>query len=432
MSQFRESSFGCAPQIRNTGVVRSNPIAERRKRQLFALYLLLVAAFSIKIGVGQAQRDDSFVIGDWLINYSGGFVRRGLPGALAMILHRASGLSLHWVVFAIQCGVFLLLLVCVYRLTKGIRWSYLMVAVLLSPATLGFTVLDPIGIRKEFMLFTALALWIWILISERLSSWEMSAVLAIFLVSLTLSHEGMMAVVPYFLAAVLIQTKSLRKAVSICVVPALLSTMALIAVMLHHGNLEVAHAICDSVGGEMPSPGLVLADGGICTGAIASLQVHATEEHVGMMSWIQGSNPESLYGLLAIPTFAPIFMLLWQFYRHDGLRYEVFTVLVCALASLPGLVALFYVGVDWGRWLHLETMCLLLLALIIDRKSTLAWEPTRWRNAGLRIVAMFVLFLYVTAWTLPGVGNKGESAGYFALFHRAFLRHKFVVRPIGG
>ena len=153
--------------------------SERRKPRLFAVYLLFVAAYSIRTGLEQARSQDSWVIGDWLINYSGGFVRRGLTGEVALLLHRVSGVPLEWVIFLFQASVFLIFLGCVYRLTKGIRWSYWMVVVLLSPATLAFTVLDQIGFRKEFLLLAALGLTIWALISGRWKDWQMSAMLSV-------------------------------------------------------------------------------------------------------------------------------------------------------------------------------------------------------------------------------------------------------------
>jgi len=192
------------------------------KRRLFGMYLFLVAACSIWAAALHARSVDSVIVGDWLINYSGGFVRRGLPGSLVMLLHRGTGAPLPWVAFSLQVSVFLVFLACVYQLAKGIRWSYLMTAVLLSPATLAFTVLDPTfaGLRKEILLFAALGVTIWALMSDRLKDRQLSVMLSILVVGVTLSHEAMLVVAgPYLFAAVLIHTMSLRRAIRICVLP---------------------------------------------------------------------------------------------------------------------------------------------------------------------------------------------------------------------
>jgi hypothetical protein len=391
-------------------------VSEGWKRWLFGLYLVFVAGYSIWTAVGVTRGDNPWIIGDWLINYSGGFVRRGLTGALVMLLHHATGIPLQWVVFWIQTGVFLLFLVCVYRLTRGMRWSYLMVTVLLSPATLAFTVLEPSGFRKEILLFAALGLAIWMLISERWTDWQMSAILSILLVGLALSHEGMMAAGPYFFAAVLIQTKNLRRAVRMCAMPLALTVVALVALILHHGNLRETQAICSSVGGQMAEPGVVLGDGGICTGAIAAMQLTRSQERSDVILWVRKYHLLRLCGWLAIPTFAPLLLLIAQFYRRDGLRYEVAAMLACVLVSLPGFAMLFYIGADWGRWVHMLVICPMLLAMMIDCKTAggaASGGTAECHRTRVRALATLALLVYATVWHLPSVG--GEPTGYVAL-----------------
>jgi hypothetical protein len=415
-----ETGHGSEP----SGTIASSS-ADSRNRKFFGLYLLFVAAYSIRTGLEQAQSKNSWVIGDWLINYSGGFVRRGLTGEVALLLHRVVGVPLEWVIFTFQASVFLVFLGCVYRLTKGIRWSYWMVAVLVSPATLAFTVLDQIGFRKEFLLLAALGLTIWALVAGRWKDWQISGMLSVLLVGLTLSHEGMLVAAPYFVVAVVIQTKSLRRAGRICAIPLGLMGIALVAVILHHGDLREAEAICRSVGGEMARPGVVLDQGGVCTGAIAAMQLNVVAEHASVEASMHAHPVVRLFALLVLPVFLPLVVLMAQFYRRDRLRHEVMTVVGCALVSLPGIAVLFYVGRDWGRWLHLEAVTLMLLALMIDHKAKVAApEPGRQRSRGFRAMAVIAVFLYMTAWSLPGVGDQGERPGYLFLFERAVHRYE--------
>ncbi len=338
------------PEIGSSGSAAPERVAEGWKRWLFGSCLVFIAAYSIWNGVYWVRHNDPWAIGDWLINYSGGFVRRGLPGALVMLLHRASGVRLPWVVFWIQVSVLLLLLGCVYRLTNGIRWSYLMVAVLLSPATLEFTVLDGCsGLRKEILLFAALGLTIYALIDRRWKDWQLSAMLSVFLVGITLSHEALLVAVPYFFAAVLIETVNLRRAARICVLPCVLMGIAFGAVMLHHGNPAQAQAICSSVGGRLDHPGAYDPLGGVCAGAISALSLNVSQEHAAIMGWVNLAYLSRLYSLLIFPSLVPVLWLMSRFYRRDGLRNEVRIVLVCACVALPGMAVLAYVGSDWGR-----------------------------------------------------------------------------------
>lgn len=170
---FRETPLHSIPTGQTPPAAPLALLRERARPWLVPLYLLFVAAVSIRTGALQARADNPWSIGDWLINYSGGFVRRGLTGALILLLHRATAAPLAWVAFSLQTTVFLLFLACVYLLLQRIRWSWLIAAVLLSPATLSYTVLDSTsGFRKEILVFAALSLILCVLDWGRLRDWQ--------------------------------------------------------------------------------------------------------------------------------------------------------------------------------------------------------------------------------------------------------------------
>ncbi len=144
-----------------------------RYRRWFGLYLVFVATVSTVYGFLNARRGSGWAIGEWLTNYSAGFIRRGLVGEVVLLLGRASGIQLVWIVFGIQVAVYLIFLWCVYRLTEELQWGWMVAALLLSPATLGFIVLDPPnGFKKEILLFAALAAVICLLLYARLRDWQ--------------------------------------------------------------------------------------------------------------------------------------------------------------------------------------------------------------------------------------------------------------------
>jgi len=167
----------------------------------------------------------------------------------------------------------------------------------------------------------------------------------------------------------------------------------------------------------MAAPGVVSASGGICTGAIASLQLSASQEHAGIIGWVRASHLTTLYGLLAIPTFAPLLLMMTRFYRRDGRRFEVAVVLICFLITLPGMAVLFYVGSDWGRWVHLQAICLMLLGLMIERRAVVLspeTEPVK-RRFLFHAAATLAVMVYLTVWTLPAIGTGYQNQGYLSL-----------------
>ena len=359
-----------------------------------------------------AHGQSSYVIGDWLINYSGGFVRRGLPGAVVLAIRHTAGVPPAWVVFATQTAVFLALLGCIYWLTQKLRWGYFMAAMLLSPATLGFTVVNPYaGLRKEVLLFASLACVICATVFGRLRDRHMSALLCAIAVGLALSHEGLAVGAPYFFAVIAIERGTWR-AVKIFFAPVLLGGFALIAALLHPGNLAMAQAICSSLGSTLAPFGQ---GQGICSGSIAWLQISASQAHERIAPEIRRYHRVRLFSLLAVPALAPAVAQLVLLYRRDGLRREIATLAGCALISIAGTGFLFYFALDWGRWIHLQAFCLMLLIVMIDRRAlstrggvTAAPHQRSW----VRYAATLAVFLYATAWTLPGTRSGDGQRGY--------------------
>ena len=95
---------------------------------------------------------DPWQTGDWLINYGGGFVRRGLVGELLHGL-AVDGWQLLWLVALVQVGLVLVLFtssgILFWRTSASPAWLMLTV----SPAFLMFPVLYPFGgLRKELFI----------------------------------------------------------------------------------------------------------------------------------------------------------------------------------------------------------------------------------------------------------------------------------------
>lgn len=72
-------------------------------------------------------------LSNWMINYEGGFVRRGLAGELLYLLYGWAPYPVHMAVLGIMLATFLLAMYLLYRLFRREGWSYLL---LLSPLLL--------------------------------------------------------------------------------------------------------------------------------------------------------------------------------------------------------------------------------------------------------------------------------------------------------
>ena len=378
-----------------------------RSHVLGAIYILLIACVTVPLTAYRALHPNGWTPGDWLVNYEGGFVRRGLPGEL--ILEVAHGLHLSPVLLG--SVVPLLFYSCLYLVvwklyqrSSGDLWTF---AALVSPATLAFPVLDPTGaFRKELILLLALgALLLWL---ARGPIRDAPLILFLTLVGSVsiLSHEGLLPYLVYLVGALWIGVGDLRRVVRIAALPLVATAGTLLLVMRHRGTVADEQTICRSLGS---APAIV------CSGSIAYLANGTDVARADVVRNMHAYHYLFYYPLLSLLALLPLAAMAYKLARNPTLRPRVAIVVgtagVALLASLP----LFYLAMDWGRWIYIHIVSVFLLLLFLDRAQAREATPEpsfarqlprrqpRWTPAAL--------LLYATCWNIPHYGNYPKK-GY--------------------
>lgn len=121
------------------------------KLKIYISFLLFYVIFYLyfKHDVGN---DSS--ISEWLINYRGGFTRRGLGGELAIFLSNITNLTLRFSIFIIQVTLHTFYLCLLFIFIKKIKFNIIQIFALFSPIFLIYPVaeIEVLG-RKEILLF---------------------------------------------------------------------------------------------------------------------------------------------------------------------------------------------------------------------------------------------------------------------------------------
>jgi hypothetical protein len=378
-------------------------VRDGRTNKWFLAYLILVGTHTVLFGAVMARALNNFVVGDWLINYSGGFVRRGLPGAIALFLQKHTGIAPQWHVWWMQCCVFVLLLVCIARLSRGLRWTPLLAAILLSPVGIGSTMTDPdSGVRKEVLLFAALGIFACVLeflppMPRVRKEMVLSGSLTFMLIITMLSHEAPVVATPYFVALLIAARYDWKSILRICALPAICCGITLLIVLAHPGNVPIATAICASLGEQMV-PWHSPAEN-VCSGSIEWLQFPLAQARERFIPYLQAFHSVRFYSILAIPTFAPLLWAYARLWKSEPLRRSLKAIALLVFLSMLGMILLCYSAFDWGRWIHMEVMGLTLLLLVLERRNPST--PTPPKSPMRRYAAIAAVALYATAWSLP-------------------------------
>jgi hypothetical protein len=118
---------------------------------LLGIFLYL---FFVKINANQhLYKIHAWTTGDWLINYSDGFVRRGFFGQILLIINHQYMLDPIWLIVKVRTAIYLLICVSFFILAVIKRIKPLEVLLVLSPWAFMFELLDPMTVgRKDNLL----------------------------------------------------------------------------------------------------------------------------------------------------------------------------------------------------------------------------------------------------------------------------------------
>ncbi len=360
---------------------------------LFALLLLgnLYVAFKL------CARGDGFSVVDWLINYQGGFVRRGLAGEI--ILHLSSWTRVApavWVL-GMHAACFGTYLLCSFLLLR--RQARLLPYALLifSPFLFRFPIHDEQGaFRKEIIYFAVLAVNVWAVVTPRpgLRRWVFRCTLAGFPL-MVLAHEMLLVFLPV-LAAVHVWRGSLRARGRVAIAVALvLAAGAFLASALTEVDRDQIQAIRRSL------PSIAAGEGGAIDWLARGGGHGRAQVRVAIAT--KGYVPIYLAcALLAAAAFVPVRR------RLNVLRRPAPALALCA--ALAGGVPLFATALDWGRFLNIYLVTLFLLTFLPgdDRAradSVHGAEPSAARPAltprRRQTLRLALLILYALSWHIP-------------------------------
>ena len=362
------------------------------------LFLLLVFALTAYEGLDSWQRAYPWRSGDWMINYAGGFIRRGLLGQGFLALWHTTQIppTLAMTVFQLACyGLFFLF---AYRLLAGAPEPGRYALLVFSPAIFLFHIYDPHGgFRKEILVYPLLAWLVWLRRRQgRIAPAVTALVAGLLFPAMILSHEMLVVVWPLVLLVLLWDAPRPRSRI---VLGALLSAPSALATLaaLHWSRADPRQllTICHAWG---PYAVPDCHDGAIAfLGSDARLGFGQVLHAIGAQRYLVVYPVVTLLSLL---TFWPVRASIGALLRDRWHRLLV-------SASLLGALALCAVAVDWGRFLDLELVSLFLLSFLpaveLPVRPARPAAPGALRGAArrLRLAGMLV---FNTLWHIPHVG----------------------------
>lgn len=125
-----------------------------KEKKIFFFYLLFLFLFGLIFLFNKHTVGNNWTISEWLINYQGGFTRRGLLGEFAIILASSFDLKIRFIIFFLQTIFYFLFLILIYNFLKDIKLNLLSRLAIYTPIFLLFPLAETESlVRKETIIF---------------------------------------------------------------------------------------------------------------------------------------------------------------------------------------------------------------------------------------------------------------------------------------
>ena len=380
-------------------------------RKKIAIYLVSLLLFSIFFLYLKHQIGNDSTISEWLINYEGGFTKRGIIGQIAIFFSRVFDQNLRWILFIMQvstCGIYFIL---IYNFIKYINYNRILILAIFTPIFVLYPVAEiEVLARKEILVFTLYLLYLLIPNNYFLKYFSF----IIFYILSVLIWEPVVFFAPLFLAIEVIENK----------IESVNFKLIFIIFKFLPGLLIAGYIAINPIAGdnhEIMSSVLKKEFGETCYMSCALLKSKST-----IFQQFQGNfHKYSLeifirYFLIILIGFGPIFILLKNsILKNKNLLFfnKFDNLLFPTLLTLLPVILLFAMGYDWGRWVNISYVFTFIFYFYLLNNNYLIIENKMNSNFIMTLnkkLFIFVFIIFCFGWNPKTVitGDVASFPGY--------------------
>lgn len=369
-------------------------LLERLLRRILPYYFVLILLLTTCGILLNYYQHNLWAMGDWLINYSGGFVRRGLTGEFSIILSKITSLNPGVFVALLMFAFYSIYFYFSYRLLD--RINLLPYAMLIfSTFIFTFQLSDfNAGYRKEIIYFATMSFLGYAKVKYDRKAFERIFFIILFFYGfVVLSHEMLAIFTPYIIAIYTInQEISVKKwlLIFVCSIPTLIS---LLLTTYYNGTEEKVSIILET----LSHLNYEMSNGG----AMEALTKEISDEFYRVLERI--GSYISLYSitfLLSLIAFIPLRYKIKHLFQ-DRRKIHIVSI------SVFGTLILCAFAIDWGRFLNIHLVSILLLLLVSEKMSRSTVKLQELRRVSTRVVVLIAVWL--SLYSIPHCCETIES-----------------------
>ncbi len=369
---------------------------------LFFLFLILnYLFFNYRI----LFRENGYILGDWLINYNGGFVRRGLIGHLFFNLSKELNISIINIIFFFSSSIYIATIFLFYKIVKDKLHFNIILIFLFLPSTFLFNFFDPLtaGRKEIIVIFFFLIYYLYLNVSN---SYSIFLIYSLSIITL-LTHEILFFQIPYLFLLRYLHLKKYNRLIfklkdyslEICIfLTSLIIMLFIFSLTKNHDN----DLLCKS----LTEIGLST---NVCYGSINDLRVESVFS--SLWPYFLERNYFFNYSIYALISLSP---LVYIYLNTENFLFKKKLFLLLLFCFTFSLIFIPRVN-DWGRYLNLS---FLLQFLVCLKFIEINFNLKKYEINLNKSIKVFLILILITSWHMPHCCNPNLGNGYYDIFKR--------------
>tara|TARA_B100000470_G_scaffold24047_1_gene15838 strand:- start:25 stop:1224 length:1200 start_codon:yes stop_codon:yes gene_type:complete len=376
------------------------------------IYLSVLFLFSVFFLYQKHDVANDSTISEWLINYEGGFTKRGIIGQLSIYLSNFFIIKLRDAIFILQTFLVGTYFFLIYHFLKNIFYNKIFIFAIFTPIFILYPIAEiEVLARKEIFIFIYLLVYTFIPIEEKkykfyykfflfpvaILIWEPVIFFILFFFFLDLIENNIKKINKLFFFQIISYLPSILLVLYIALNPISEESHNLMRSSLMENFNENCYTSCDL----------------LKTKSSIYQQFQGNFDKYSIEIFVR-------YILIIIIGFGPLFILLF----NSKLKNKIFfldkfnNLLFPYLILLSPVIFLFAMGYDWGRWVNISYVISIISFIYIYKYNLITLSEKFLSNKLLKNIKkkifIFIVIIYCFGWNPKTVitGDVASFPGY--------------------
>ena len=378
----------------------------------YLVYTIILSIFVIFFLTTKHNVGNDSSISEWLINYQGGFTRRGLGGELAIFISKNLNFELRVSILILQIFFHISYLILLFFLIKNMSLNYAQIFAIFTPIFIIYPLaeIEVLG-RKEMILFLVFLISIF-LSNPKLQPKYLNLFCLISLPILCLLWEQVVLYFPYFAVLIIFRNKlkDIKRVFYLNFIIFAPSIIVFLIIWFNPLSIDGKEVMCEFLENNF-SEKCYMSANLLIKNTIYFSTIEVVHSNANFSHYLR-------YILIFLIGFMPLNLLILKnkfLYKKNFLSKNLNLYSLFFALYFPAIL-LFIFGYDWGRWINITYTFSILLYLFL-LKDTHITNNVPINKKAIRILEkrkiflVFAFILFAFGWS-PKTAITGDISSF--------------------